>query len=167
MQGRRYVTSASIRPGGAPGYRKSVPPKPAATARTESAAHEPTQQTATSERPILIVEDDAGMSTMLFIALEDANYAVRLAANGREALDQLNTVRPRLILLDLRMPVMDGLTFLQHLYAQPASNIPPVIVMTAYRDLEPSVMQFDLPSITKPMRLDHLMDMIKRYAELD
>ena len=88
--------------------------------------------------PILIVEDDAGMRMMLLLALEDAGYTVELAANGAEALDALTRMRPSLILLDLRMPVMDGATFLRHVHAAGKRNAPPIVVMTAYRDIEPA-----------------------------
>jgi two-component system, response regulator, stage 0 sporulation protein F len=119
---------------------------------------------ACSERPILIVEDDAGVSTMLSMALEEANYAVQIAANGYEALEQIKRQRPRLILLDLRMPVMDGPTLLKALRAD-TQPPPPVIVMTAYREIDAEVERMNLPSIGKPMKLDELLLLIERHAE--
>jgi len=127
------------------------------------------QQAATSvtatERPILIVEDDSGMSTMLMLALEDANYSVQLAFNGAEALELLQQIRPRLILLDLRMPVMDGQEFLRQLRIRPEQYIPPIIVMTAYPNVDPAVVELGLPWLTKPMRLDTLLQIVAQYAE--
>lgn len=109
---------------------------------------------------ILLVEDDVGMSTMLEIVLNDAQYSVRIAANGQEALTLLETIEPRLILLDLRMPVMDGPTFLAHLHARPDLPQPTIIIMTAYRDIDSDVLALGLPTITKPMKLDELLAMI-------
>lgn len=111
---------------------------------------------------VLVVEDDVGMSTMLMIALEDAGYTVHLAANGEEALAALGQIEPRLILLDLRMPIMDGLTFYHTLRAQRAT-MPPIIVMTAYRDIDPEVLELRLPSINKPMKLDVLITLLRQY----
>ena len=112
---------------------------------------------------VLVVEDDVGMSTMLMIALEDAGYSVHLAANGEEALAALEQIEPRLILLDLRMPIMDGLTFYHTVCAQRAT-LPPIIVMTAYRDIDPEVVELGLPSINKPMKLDALITLIRQYV---
>lgn len=113
---------------------------------------------------ILVVEDDVGMSTMLAIAIEDAGYTVQIAANGVEALDALEQIMPRLILLDLRMPVMDGLTFYHTAVARRGDTLPPIIVMTAYRDIDPEVVELGLASISKPMKLDVLIQMIRSYV---
>ena len=105
------------------------------------------------------------MRQMLQIFLEDANYSVCLARHGAEALDVVPKVQPRLILLDLRMPIMDGFTFVQRLRARPEMPQPPIIVMTAYREITPDMRQYDFPAITKPMNLDYLLELIVRYAE--
>lgn len=117
----------------------------------------------TVNRPILVVEDDAGVQTMLLMALEDAEYPVEIATNGEEALEQLDRTQPRLILLDMRMPIMDGPTFLRTIYSQPGRSIPPIIVMTAYRDVDPTAVELGLPSISKPMDMAQLMRLIERY----
>lgn len=125
----------------------------------------PDRAVAPEARPILLIEDDAGMRLMLLLALEDAGYAVQLAEHGAEAQQHLATIRPRLILLDMRMPVMDGPTFLQWLYGQTEIAPPPVILMTAYHELDPATRQLGLPAITKPMRIDALLELIRQYAE--
>lgn len=113
---------------------------------------------------VLVVEDDAGMSAMLAIALEDARYEVQIAANGLEALEVLDAVRPHLILLDVRMPVMDGPAFLQALAERPHYQPPPIIVMTAYRDISPEIAGLGHPTINKPMKIDTLLEMVRQYA---
>jgi CheY-like chemotaxis protein len=116
------------------------------------------------QRPILLVEDDPGMRLMLLMALEDAGLPVELAEHGGDAVERLATIRPRLILLDMRMPVMDGPAFLRWLYTRPESP-PPVILMTAYHELDADVQQLNLPTITKPMRIDALLELIRAYAD--
>lgn len=63
---------------------------------------------------ILIVEDDKDLNNAYKIILESENYTVASAFNGKQALEQLDTFEPDLILLDLLMPIMGGLEFLQH-----------------------------------------------------
>jgi CheY-like chemotaxis protein len=122
-----------------------------------------------ASRPILIVEDDRGLSTMLTLALEDARYTVTIAENGADALERLKAIRPRLILLDLRMPIMDGPAFLHEIYEHSplTEPLPPIIIMTAYGDIDPEVSKLGLPSIIKPMKIDMLLQMIQQYAEAE
>lgn len=137
---------------------RSVPSVATPVERSSKAEAETTDQSL-----ILVVEDDVGMSTMLAIALEDAGYNVHVAAHGGEALDMLQQIEPRLILLDLRMPIMDGLTFYHTARARHGTDLPPIIVMTAYRDVDPEVIELGLPSINKPMKLDVLIRMIREH----
>jgi CheY-like chemotaxis protein len=66
-------------------------------------------------REILIVEDDFAARTLLAELLESRDYSVATAADGRQALDYLRTSSPpKVIILDLMMPVMDGWEFLEH-----------------------------------------------------
>jgi CheY-like chemotaxis protein len=66
--------------------------------------------------------------------LEDEPCQLQMAANGREALDRMQQFTPDLILLDLMMPVMDGMTFLKEIRAIPRFQWVPVVVVTS-RDL--------------------------------
>lgn len=61
---------------------------------------------------ILVVEDDQPLNDAYKIILEQAGYEVRTALNGQEALDAVQKTDPDIILLDLRMPVLDGIGFL-------------------------------------------------------
>lgn len=63
---------------------------------------------------ILIVEDDRDLNNAYRIILENEGHSVEAAYNGQEALDKLKKFSPDLILLDLLMPLMGGLEFLQH-----------------------------------------------------
>ena len=66
---------------------------------------------AVAARPILVVDDDPEILAMLRDFLESEGLAVRTASNGAEALEALDDVVPALILLDMRMPVLDGWAF--------------------------------------------------------
>jgi CheY-like chemotaxis protein len=80
---------------------------------------------------VLLVEDDQPTREMMVRTLEKAGWQVSEAGNGREALDQLDRQKPKLILLDLMMPVMDGFDFLLEMRANAEWQDIPVIVLTA------------------------------------
>lgn len=87
---------------------------------------------------LLIVEDDDDTRDVLARTLEKSGWEVRLAANGREALDNIEANgRPTLILTDLMMPVMDGFEFISHIRQQPHTQQIPIVVLTA-KDLTPA-----------------------------
>src|SRR5690349_1848715 len=81
---------------------------------------------------VLVVEDSTDARQMLASLLEVEGFAVRTAANGREALDQLRAGPPPcLILLDLMMPVMDGYQFRAEQRQDPGLSPIPVVVVSA------------------------------------
>jgi CheY-like chemotaxis protein len=81
---------------------------------------------------VLVVDDDIDIRDAVAETLEDDGYAVLTAANGAEALELLRTRRlPRVILLDLMMPLMDGYRFRAEQRKDPALATIPVIVITA------------------------------------
>jgi CheY-like chemotaxis protein len=81
--------------------------------------------------PVLLVEDDVETREVMGRSLEKAGWTVTEAGNGQEALDIMAETQPRLILLDLMMPVMDGFDFLTGLRARSEWQHIPVIVITA------------------------------------
>jgi len=85
---------------------------------------------------ILLVEDNADDRRLMSAHLAGAALEVRLAESGPEALSLMETFRPDLILLDLMMPRMDGMTFLGRLRKDARFERIPVIVVTA-RELTP------------------------------
>lgn len=81
---------------------------------------------------ILYVEDEADIRVIAEIALEVVGgFTVTSCASGQEALDAADRARPDLLLLDMMMPGMDGLSTLAALRANPATAQTPVIFMTA------------------------------------
>ena len=86
------------------------------------------------EGDVLVVDDDPDTRARIRKVLEKDDWTVAEAGNGREALDLVARSVPRVILLDLTMPVMDGFSFLHALRESPGCAHVPVIVLTA-RDL--------------------------------
>jgi len=85
---------------------------------------------------ILIVDDEPFNVDYLEQELEDLNYDLITANNGREALEKITSEQPDLVLLDIMMPVMDGFAVLSHLKTDPHLRDIPVIVISAANDLE-------------------------------
>lgn len=88
---------------------------------------------------ILITDDESAIRLMLRTALESDGYAVTEAANGREALEAIGTNLPDLMVLDLNMPVLDGMAVLEQMKSLAAANRPRVIILTAYGSIPAAV----------------------------
>lgn len=85
-----------------------------------------------SECPILVVDDDPSILSTVAAILDDEGYPVTTATNGAEALVAVENTHPSLILLDMRMPVLDGWGFVRALRER--GVMLPVVVMTAAQD---------------------------------
>lgn len=92
-----------------------------------------------SAKTILIVDDDRNIQSMLRLCLASPQYAVSIASDGAQALVIITHELPNLVLLDLAMPVMDGMTALMHIHDMPASGRPRVIVMTAHGSVRAAI----------------------------
>src|SRR5829696_426757 len=84
--------------------------------------------------PILVVEDHQDTRDMVTTLLTVEGYQVVTAENGRRGLEQLRSVRPCLILLDLSMPVLDGWEFRRVQLSDDAIAKVPVLLLTAIHD---------------------------------
>ena len=81
---------------------------------------------------ILVIEDDAASLELVRYLLAAAGHTVLLAHHGAEGLESARAARPDLIVTDLHMPGMDGMTLLRHLRQDPALAATPVVAVTAY-----------------------------------
>ena len=86
----------------------------------------------TGPTPILIVDDNVSNTKLLAFLLSAKGYEIRTAASADEALAVLATFQPRLILMDIQLPGMDGLTLTRQLKADPATQHIPIFAATAY-----------------------------------
>jgi two-component system response regulator VicR len=82
----------------------------------------------TSKKKILLVEDEAFLSSLLELKLEQEGFDVEKAIDGEEAFNMLENVNPDLILLDLILPKRNGFEFLEMLRNDPRFNKTPVII---------------------------------------
>jgi two-component system alkaline phosphatase synthesis response regulator PhoP len=80
---------------------------------------------------ILVVDDDLGIQEFLQIALEAEGYEVVVAQDGQHALKQLETIIPKLVVLDLMMPRMNGYDFVRVLQQQGRRSAFALLVLTA------------------------------------
>lgn len=103
---------------------------------------------------ILIVDDTPANLAFLSDALDQVGYKVLVAANGYNAIDQLQYITPDLILLDILMPGLDGFETCKRLKTSHATRDIPVVFMTALDGTEDIVRGFDLGAVdyvTKPV----------------
>lgn len=107
-------------------------------------------------RKVLIVDDDPKLRSFVSRQLQTAGYATEVAADGQEGLDKASSKPPDLILLDLSMPVMDGLEALTRLRDWYDG---PIVILSANDEERQKVRALDLGAddyLTKPFGLDEL-----------
>lgn len=112
------------------------------------------------KKKILIVEEDVDLVDSYKRALEDS-FEILVAYNGKEALDVTNTQIPDLILMDIIMPVMDGIEALKHFKKNSATAKVPVILVTAkvqHKDVLDGYQSGADYYITKPFTNKELMN---------
>lgn len=117
---------------------------------------------------ILVTDDEGNIRMMLRTALETEGYDVAEARNGREALDAIERDPPNLLLLDLNMPVLDGMAVLEQLQSMPLKNKPRVVVLTAYGSIPVAVKATRLGAVDfleKPITPEELRETIKNVLE--
>ena len=109
---------------------------------------------------MLVVEDDAEVRTSVAEILEMEGFAVDTAIHGQQALDKLRAgAAPSVLLLDLMMPVMNGLELLEHLRGQVEMRSPPVIVLSANRGYDAEDLGV-AAVVRKPFDVDALVENI-------
>ena len=81
-------------------------------------------------KTILTIDDSPSIREMIAFTLKPAGYCVAAAGDGAEGLKQLDAVRPAMVVTDLNMPVMDGLTFIAEARKRPAGAGIPILMLT-------------------------------------
>ncbi|WP_287127339.1 response regulator transcription factor [Desulfobacter sp.] len=111
---------------------------------------------------ILIVDDDTGLLDQLKTALKRKNYGVDIAENGEQALDKIFDVSYDLVLLDIMLPRMDGLSVLKEV--RKAGMDMPILMLTARSDVQDKVKGLDHGAddyLAKPFSMAELMARIR------
>lgn len=116
-------------------------------------------------RDILVVDDDADIREVVESILRSDGYSVRTAENGAEALEQVRAHRPDVILLDIRMPVMDGREFHRRLGELDPQHHIAVAMMSAYADLDEVSGAFAVDArLRKPFEMEELESTVARLS---
>jgi two-component system response regulator len=127
---------------------------------------------------ILLVEDSPRDAEMTFNALEENNLANEVAhvRDGAEALDYLHrrgefagrpNGQPAVVLLDLKMPKVDGLEVLRQMKADPALKVIPVVVMTSSREEQDLLKSYQLGAsayVVKPVKFQDFIHAVKQLG---
>lgn len=118
---------------------------------------------------ILVVDDEADSRKLLTTILTAEGYDVRAADGGRLALKSLAVTQPELILLDIRMPGMDGFEVCRRIKQNASTRDIPLMFLSASTDLSGRVEGFRLGAvdfITKPFQREELMARVSTHLEL-
>ena len=117
-------------------------------------------------KSILVIDDEANMRHMLQALLTKQGYRVDAASNGVEGLDRMSRNRCDFVLCDLKMPVMDGMSFLEQVRAHHPSAT--VIMMSAYGTVDlaiETVKKGAYDYISKPFKLDEILLVLRKAEE--
>jgi DNA-binding response OmpR family regulator len=110
---------------------------------------------------VMVVEDEAAISEMIAAALGDEGYRVLTARDGQDALQQVQREPPDAIVLDLRLPNVDGWQVVRWCRAHPATTATPIIVVSAARDAVQDADIEPLVFVEKPFDLDVLLALVE------
>lgn len=114
---------------------------------------------------VLVVDDDPDVRSLLEMCLGLEGFEVLTACNGRHALLRLNETHPALILLDLMMPVMDGVEFRRQQRAQPRLRDIPVICLSARHDARETAADLDFAGfLSKPFDLESVVAAVRQLC---
>ena len=113
---------------------------------------------------VLVVDDDPDILDAICDILMGEGYRVARARHGREALAALDRERPALILLDLMMPVMDGLAFAQALRGREGDRDVPIIVISAEGNPQRAAAVGARAYLSKPFDIDALLSEVAGIA---
>ncbi len=116
---------------------------------------------------VLVVDDSASLRNMVTFTLKQEGYQVVEAGNGQEALSKAQTGRFDLVLTDVNMPIMDGITLCSELRKLPAFKFTPILVLTT--ESSPEMKQRGKAAgatgwLVKPFNPEKLLSTIKRVV---
>ena len=118
-------------------------------------------------KTIMIVDDSASMRQVVGIALKGAGYAVLEGRDGRDALSKLTGQKVNLIISDVNMPVMDGISFVKAVKLLPAYRFTPIIMLTTESD-EAKKREGQAAGarawVVKPFRPEHLLMAVQKLC---
>ncbi len=126
-------------------------------------------QPAAAPAKILVIDDEADVRNVLRDVLSAAGYTIVTASDGREALPLTLKDKPDLILSDIRMPKLDGLTLCKALRVNPETKSIPVIMLTSYNtseQMEAAMTAGADDFITKPLNMEEVKIRVRSMLKL-
>jgi DNA-binding response OmpR family regulator len=113
-----------------------------------------------SAQRVLVVDDDPAILEFISGVLVDEGYEAVTTRNGKFALEAMVDFDPDLVILDMRMPIMDGPTFLES-YRRVSPKPIPIIVLSAWPLLAPTIATFGSENfLSKPFDLEDLLNAV-------
>jgi len=113
----------------------------------------------------LIVDDDESIREFVEVFLSGEGYDVVAVPHGAAALEIVNKLQPALILLDMRMPIMDGWTFAQAYRESPQPHAP-LVVLTAAIDAGEESDEIEADDyVAKPFDLEELLGVVRKHVD--
>ncbi|GBF33540.1 acetoacetate metabolism regulatory protein AtoC [Desulfocucumis palustris] len=116
---------------------------------------------------ILVVDDEASVREALRDILTDAGYRVECAASGGEGLEKIENLNPDTVLLDIRMPDIDGIKVLELVSRRGERT--PIILITAYGSTETTIEAMKLGAfdyLMKPLKISVMLEVVKKAVEV-
>jgi two-component system phosphate regulon response regulator PhoB len=113
---------------------------------------------------ILVIEDDRAISEILVYNLDKAGYEVTLAIDGRDGVNQAQLKLPDIVLLDVMLPIIDGVEVCRRLRSKPETATAIIIMLTAKTEEADQLIGFSVGAddyVTKPFSVRVLMERIK------
>jgi CheY-like chemotaxis protein len=113
---------------------------------------------------ILVVDDDDDFRETLAEVLAEAGYPVQQAGNGELALHKVAEEAPGIVLLDLKMPVLDGWGVMERMRAEPRSAAIPILILSAYGFEWEAELLGAQGYIPKGVGMDEILERVRRAA---
>jgi CheY-like chemotaxis protein len=119
----------------------------------------------TEKVAVLVVDDDPGIRQLCADVLSEEGYVVHTASNGQEALTRIEHNSFKVALIDIMMPIMDGMQLCRILRSREATRQLPIIVMSAATNLANKATEILANGVlVKPFEIDKLLSCVKQLA---
>lgn len=129
-----------------------------------------TRKSAMGKTTVLIVEDDRSLAEVITYNLQREGYEVLVAYDGQDCLDQARARQPDVIVLDLMLPVLDGLEACRRLRSDPTTQKIRILMLTAKAEESDQLIGFGVGAddyVTKPFSVQILLERIKALCRRD
>jgi two-component system chemotaxis response regulator CheY len=117
-------------------------------------------------KKVLVIDDDPLIRDLVDVTLRSAGFEVSGAPNGNAAMQLLEHETPDAILVDMRMPIMDGRTFLREYHKSAQHHVPVVVFTAAANEATPEDVDGASGVLGKPFELDELIKTVEAVTSL-